>query len=513
MNNIQNADNSNSKFSQKRGRILKRNAQNILDMQYGESTISSIQNISSLNQIDEPLNQNYESNRKQSKKFRQNSEKDIQVQVVEDQLAIDDYQEEQEEHQQYNQQYQILEEIYTNATKNIKLGRYEQAIEQLNNIINVTSDNFQRAKAKTQLGTLFQIIQKDELAIEMYTSSLQDYILNDKTHLNIGILYLQKFLSNRQENNKYISNALNHLNQSIKLNPRNYEANFNIACAFLEQNNQSQAEVYLNKCIKIDSRNPNAYRVLAGIFHESKKFEKAKEFYINAVKIRPIDTDYYNLGLVCMIMNNFIEAQQFFIKCISVNKEYSTAYINLGLIHFMNNEYDEAEKYYLEAISIDENSFEALSNLGNLYFHKKLYTQAEELYIKAKQVDYQLYNSNQNAFLLLNLGRVQFETQKFDDALNNLMNAFQLDQQLYFSLKIIADIYIIQNQNIKAEVFLEQYLNHESNDADAYFKLANIQYKTLQYNKANKNLNQCLKLKPNHAKALKMQNELKNVVE
>ncbi|KAL4512780.1 hypothetical protein ABPG72_017465 [Tetrahymena utriculariae] len=482
-------------------------------MQYGESTISSFQNISSLNQIDEPLNQNYESNKKHSKKYQQKSEKDIQIQVVEDQQAVDNYQKEQEGYQYFNSQYQTFEEIYTKATKNIKLRKYDEAIQQLNELIIVTSDSFQRSKAKTQLGTLFQIIQKDDLAIELYISSLQDYILNDKTHLNIGILYLQKFLSNRQENNKYVSNALNHLNQSIKLNPKNYEANFNIACAFLEQNNQSQAEVYLNKCMKIDSKNPNAYRILAGIFHETKKFEKAKEYYISAVKIRPIDTDYYNLGLVCMTMNNFIEAQQFFIKCISVNQDFSSAYINLGLIYFMNNEYEEAEKYYLGAISIDKNSFEALSNLGNLYFHKKLYEQAEELYIKAKQADYQLYNSNQNAFLLLNLGRVQYEIQKFDDALSNLMIAFQLDQQLYFSLKIIADIYIIQNESIKAEAFLEQYLNHESNDHDAYFKLANIQNKTLQYTKANKNLNQCLKLKPNHAKALKMQNELKNVIE
>ena len=72
---------------------------------------------------------------------------------------------------------------------------------------------------------------------------------------------------------------------------------------------------------------------------------------MNALRYHPGDYNlYYNLGMVCTMVNDFQRAKEFYQKAAEINSLLYNAKLSLGQIALIAGDLDEAEKYFEESI-------------------------------------------------------------------------------------------------------------------------------------------------------------------
>lgn len=252
--------------------------------------------------------------------------------------------------------------------------------------------------------------------------------------------YLQNNLNCIKTGN--FSEALNNCDKVLKIDPKNFDANYFIGAIKLKLKNYSEAINNIKIAIEINSNNYGAYN---------------------------------NLGVAYQELKNFEQAIEYFKKAIELNNEYAEAYNNLGNSFNKLGKLEEAIKCFNKAIRIKNNFHEAYNNLCGTFIDLYKYDEALIAINKALELN-PIYPD-----ALFNKGRLFEINKKFKDAFNQYCAALKINNNHIESLKHRSFIFEESNEFENALIDLNKILSINP-DADGVLgNILSIKMKTCSW--------------------------------
>ncbi|MCP4367117.1 MAG: tetratricopeptide repeat protein [Deltaproteobacteria bacterium] len=261
---------------------------------------------------------------------------------------------------------EYMSTYYENAKNSADKDRYNKAISELNNAINLNPNNadayINRGKTHAKQGEHNKAILDYSRAIDINPNSDEAYINRGRSQASNG------------EHNKAISDY----SKAIETNPNNVEANIERGKIYTSQGKHSKAISDYSNAIKINPDSADAY-IHQGKSHsrqgENNKaildYTRAKEINSDLVDIhinygKPFKVysktaaSYFVRGQKLMQANHYKEAILAFDKAIELDEDFPEAFLNRGTIYWA--------KYMSNKLpSADTNTNDKLSSLSKEY--------------------------------------------------------------------------------------------------------------------------------------------------
>lgn len=235
---------------------------------------------------------------------------------------------------------------------------------------------------------------------------------------NADVLHLAGIIQYELKN---YDSAKKYIEASLKLDPTEAFAYFNLANIFRDEQKPDEAIINYQKALQIDPTLGDAYYNLGIIFEGKGQMDEALTCYGKAIQIDSSDAaSYNNLGVVLQKKGQIDDAITCFEKALRIKPDNAKTCNNLGIALHDKKQYDEAINIYRRAVLLDSNLADAYNNLGKSLKEKGLLDEALSNYQKAIQLNpkyIEAYN---------NLGMVYKDKGLADEAICNYRKALQL---------------------------------------------------------------------------------------
>lgn len=195
------------------------------------------------------------------------------------------------------------------------------------------------------------------------------------------------------------------------------------------------------------------------------KLDDAKNLLNKLESIDKENIDFYNLsGLLSLKMNQFEDANRFYLIALELDNGNDEANFNLAILNYKLRKYFEAEKLFNHLIKKHPSNPIFYYNLGIVKLDKKEFTLSIDLFSKACILDNNFYNARHhlaeayegiNDFnnAIINYHKAQsININRFNNTLNNLGNIFlklknykSAEQYFIESLNYIGDKSLVYN--------------------------------------------------------------------
>jgi len=160
------------------------------------------------------------------------------------------------------------------------------------------------------------------------------------------------------------------------------------AKTLFEQEKLKEAEGKYIEAISIDSKCSEAYEGLADTYMELKDFEHAKEIYRYLLKMNGCnDATYQHLGAIAAEEGNFKEAEQDYLKSISLNEEVAGYHVDLGEVYLAMDDKEKALDCFEEAVKLEPNNPRNLDHLITTSIALKKKEKAQEYFKKLQEAN------------------------------------------------------------------------------------------------------------------------------
>ncbi|QFI14350.1 tetratricopeptide repeat protein [Borrelia sp. CA_690] len=268
------------------------------------------------------------------------------------------------------------------------------------------------------------------------------------------------------ENPKTRQQAINDLNEFLKINPNDTHASKALAQAYENDGDLLRAENVYEKITKLTNTQEDCYK-LGIIRFKLKKYENSIESFDQTIRLNPKHKKAYNnKGIALMMLNKNKKAIKSFEKAIQIDKNYDTAYYQKGIAEEKNGDMQQAFESFKNAYNIDKKFNYALkvgivsNNLGN-------FKQSEE-YLS-------FFNDNAktpNDIAIYNLAIAKFENNKLEESLEAINKAINLNPEKSEYLYLKASINL-KNENYKNAIPLYSLVIEKNpENISAYINLA-----------------------------------------
>lgn len=195
-------------------------------------------------------------------------------------------------------------------------------------------------------------------------------------------------------------------------------------------------------------------------------------------------------------------ATEHFQASLKINDRQPHVHNNLANLLLDRQEYLLAEEHYLKAITYKPNYVDAIKNLGLLQYKQKLYTQAIETLEQALKLD------NTNSSILNALGNVHQAVGKLDLAKSFYQKAHDVSPNNVKSVLNIASVHLQNNHLTQAMSLYEQQLSSTPHDKQLNLHYANTLIRSEQYTKAESIYWSLIQTDPGFVEAHQNLNEL-----
>lgn len=315
-----------------------------------------------------------------------------------------------------------------------KQGRYQQAIEQINQAISFN----QHPMYFFNLGESYRMNQQPLPAVENLkkASEIAPGFANIFFSLARAYLDLGDF-----------SEAISNFQKTLNLQPNNFRALFNLGNLMLKLGDPTKAEDYYRQTIKINPEYAEAYNNLGLTLGNSKE---AIKVFKQALLLKP---DYSearnNLFNVFKQRNEPQEIESFYQQTINDSTENFQTFLDLARIFSESENLERAIFYYQKALESEPKNWEIMNELGSIFLKNNQPEEAISFWQKAVSLNADF------AQLYLNLATLYEKMSEPEAAKDNYRKALRLDPQnkrLAFYQEIIGKP-VYQNQ---AEISLYQ---------------------------------------------------------
>jgi tetratricopeptide (TPR) repeat protein len=180
---------------------------------------------------------------------------------------------------------------YEKALDEKQKGRLESAVKLLESAILLAPNFFH---AHNNLGIIYQSLKRYTDAEREYNRSRQLNVKNERPLVNLGSLYIEE--SNLQKadheaSGKLLDQALDALEEAVKLNPRSAMAYFLLGQANYRSDFLEEAETAFKKAHDLDPRLSAARLMLANVYVKLQKWDDVLENLDAYLKENPKATD------------------------------------------------------------------------------------------------------------------------------------------------------------------------------------------------------------------------------
>jgi tetratricopeptide (TPR) repeat protein len=184
---------------------------------------------------------------------------------------------------------------------------------------------------------------------------------NPPAQLTAADLYLQGVQFTIEGKNQ---EALNALNQSIKMQPNYAEAYAERGLVYLELEDYRMALENYNQAIRLDSKQWHAYNNRAIAKFHLNDLQGAIADYDQALKLKERPAFYYNRGNTYSRLGNSQRAIADYDRALQLNPKYANAYRNRGNLRNSLGQTQAAMTDYNQAIQLTPNNALALAERG-----------------------------------------------------------------------------------------------------------------------------------------------------
>ncbi len=193
---------------------------------------------------------------------------------------------------------------------------------------------------------------------------------------SLGNIHGQSTESLMSQGNMLLSNGA--YDQSVSVfrkvmarDPSNFEAQFNLAFAYLNWGRYSNAVTEFNKAVRLNPASAECWSNLAMAYQALGKDQKAIDALYRAVQQNPSNvTARINLATMYGQRKHTGQAIAQYKKVLQIDGTNLVATVNLAKCLSAQRKYKQARHYLKSAIAINPNDAEAYWELGNLLWHK-----------------------------------------------------------------------------------------------------------------------------------------------
>ncbi len=181
-----------------------------------------------------------------------------------------------------------------------------------------------------------------------------------------------------------VEDALHALKKAVEFLPNDFEAHYNLANYYYDQQQTDAAVICYRKAIKLNSNFSQAYYNLGNALESQQSLEEAAASYQKGLLIDPNNVQILcNLGHVLYELNKYVEAKNCYKKALLIKEDFSVAHLGMAAVLKMTNFPQEAEEGFRRAIHLDPNNIDAYKNLGELLKDLGRFEESESYYKEA----------------------------------------------------------------------------------------------------------------------------------
>jgi len=211
-----------------------------------------------------------------------------------------------------------------------------------------------------------------EEGIRNYRESIRLNPKNADAHYNLGNALAQKGL---------LKEAISSYREALRLDSDLNAAHFNLGIALFNNGQINDAIAEYRQAIRADPEFDAAYVNLGVALYKKGLAGEAIEAYREAVRINPFFSEaFYKLGITFLAENKIDDAIQAFKDAVRIAPQYAEAYNNLGTAFMKKGQVDDAVNAYGKAVTKKAGFADACYNLGGAFINKKLYREASGAY-------------------------------------------------------------------------------------------------------------------------------------
>ena len=228
------------------------------------------------------------------------------------------------------QVYGHLGDIYIHGDKNIDKA-YQLARRDLRN-------NSENSISCFNMGYFLSVVSK---GTKFYNFDEGIRLLKKSYLLNPNLTDAADLLGQYYQSINDLQTALKYFSEEIKMQPANYNYNYNIGTVYRDMNDPKMARYYFETCVKINDYNISACQELANSYirQPGRDLQKAEFYAKKAIEINKNSAmGYFRLSDVYIAENNLNDAWQNYQKAISLdssarNADFDKVFKIAGYIH------------------------------------------------------------------------------------------------------------------------------------------------------------------------------------
>ena len=249
----------------------------------------------------------------------------------------------------------------------------------------------------------------------------------------------------------------------LKSDPQNVELLSSLGNLYVKSGDDEKALAYFNEIIRIDSKNVEALNSLGGVYRHLKKYDDSISVLERAVIADESNVQsFYNLGFTFKLMGKYDDALNCFNRVVEENPEDVLAFNHIGSIYALKNQHKDAVSSYLRGLKIDPN----------------------------------------HPILHLNLAKSYDVLGEFEKAQSEYEAALKTKPGWLEAIENYADLLLKKNKTRNAGELVRHALNLNPKDAAMHTKLGDVYTKQSDFDNAEVEYNEALKIRPEFPKAL-----------
>jgi tetratricopeptide (TPR) repeat protein len=150
--------------------------------------------------------------------------------------------------------------------------------------------------------------------------------------------------------------AIINFKKALDLNPKNYQANNNMAMVYEKLANNNEALQKYKDAIEIDPKNFLAYFNIGNIYRKLGKFVDALDFYKKAEELEKENIDIKNnIGITLYDLKKYDESIKKYNDILKKDSKNITTYINITTVYRVLGKLKKARECTLKALKLNEN--------------------------------------------------------------------------------------------------------------------------------------------------------------
>jgi tetratricopeptide (TPR) repeat protein len=369
-----------------------------------------------------------------------------------------------------------------------KSGKYDSALQVVNDILELTPDDLD---ARERKGQLFLLQNKWEEASEEYKYILKQKDVPFEIKLRIGIAYFNKSITDST-----ITPIAKEFFQEIDKDTTDWQVKMYLGAIALNEKDDTTAIENFKLVTELAKWNVDGWVHLGGLYFDNRKYNEAITVLNEAISSFP-DNFAVNLilGLSYAQQDKHLQAKEYLKKSVNLNPKDINALSAYAYTLNQLKDNDEAVEYLKKALELKPNDINLLGTLGLIYDSQEKWAECDSIYEKALTIDSS--NSLVNNNYAYSLSERGIKLQK---ALKMAKLAVEKDPLNSSYLDTIGWVYFKLGDYEKAKDYLEQAIKAGGERAVMLEHLGDVIYMSGQKDHARELWQKALNLDENNNK-------------